>query len=189
MKKILSQFISKSFPYTGKELSTQYIYRYFDLLGDAIIAFIGPCKVNLSEMVDLEDVKTQSPIYSENMLHFLVEHFGESLEKMVLRQRLLITLCLETFREFGVHSLNRKGDDLYHGDSKLSVSIATVSPLSALIHTGINISSKNTPVQTRGLEDYQINPQAFAERVLKKYVEEMEDVFLASCKVRSVSGS
>ena len=53
--------------YEGHQLSPHWIYRTFDLLGDAAVGFIGPCQVNLTEMVDLEDVKASAPIYSPLM--------------------------------------------------------------------------------------------------------------------------
>jgi hypothetical protein len=64
------------------------------------------------------------------------------------------------------------------------VSIASVSPVSALIHAGINISSRSTPVPTRGLADYGIEPAAFAKEVLAGYSAECEGLLRARCKVR-----
>jgi hypothetical protein len=34
------------------------------LPGDSIVAFTGACRVELAEMVDIEDVKASAPIYS-----------------------------------------------------------------------------------------------------------------------------
>jgi uncharacterized protein len=48
--------------YEGYQLSPHWIYRTLNLLGDAAVGFIGPCQVNLTEMVDLEDVKASVPI-------------------------------------------------------------------------------------------------------------------------------
>lgn len=181
-----TQWISEQIPYTGAELRSHFIYDQFNLLGDAIIAFAGPCEVKLGCMVDLEDVKAKSPIYSENMLHFIVEHFQLSLTEMVLRQRILVALLFEECLRWSVKNLRRQGDDLYEGPAKLSVSIATVSPISGLIHTGINISSLHTPVLTRGLEDYKIATPDFARAILQAYKTEMESVRQAVCKVRGV---
>jgi hypothetical protein len=55
--------------------------------------------------------------------------------------------------------------------------------VSALIHAGINISSRNTPVPTRGLADYGIEPRAFAEEILAAYAAECESAWRARCKV------
>ncbi|MGD9580006.1 MAG: DUF366 family protein, partial [Vampirovibrionia bacterium] len=56
--------------YDGTQLSPHWIYNEFGLLGDAIVAFIGECEVNLDHMVDLQDVKENAPIYSKKMLSF-----------------------------------------------------------------------------------------------------------------------
>ena len=71
--------------YDGHQLAPHWIYRNFDILGDAIVAFVGPCKVDLSEMVDIEDVKAEAPIYSPLMLHCIAEFFHGDLELAVYR--------------------------------------------------------------------------------------------------------
>ena len=119
------------------------------------------------------------------MLHFIVEHFGCGLNEAVLRQRLLIAIMEEDLnRRLKLPQVVRKGSDLYDGKYKLTVSIASVSPVSALIHAGINISSRNTPVPTRGLGDYSIEPREFAKTILTSYAAECEGVRRARCKVR-----
>jgi hypothetical protein len=104
----------------------------------------------------------------------------------LLRQRLLMAIMAENLnrRDLKGGRVTRSGSDLYDGRLKLTVSIASVSPVSALIHAGINISSRNTPVPTRGLADYAIEPRAFAEEVLAAYSAECEGLLRARCKVR-----
>ncbi|OVE81872.1 hypothetical protein BVY03_02545, partial [bacterium K02(2017)] len=160
MKTHLSEIQLK---YTGQELHSHFAYQNFNLQGDSIVAFMGPCEVNLDNLVDLEDVKKKAPIFSENMLHFIIEHFNHDLNLTIAYQRLLIDLIRqEICEEEPDLKLKRIGDDLYEDMFKMTVSIATSSPVSCLIHTGINISSKNTPVATKGLEDFKINPHALA---------------------------
>lgn len=181
-----THFHSEPLPYLGPELTSHFIYNRFGLRGDAMVAFAGPCEVHLKDMVDLEDVHAQAPIYSEAMLHFLIEHFQTPLETMVVRQRLLTAQIQSLLFAAGQSQIRRQGDDLYDGQNKLSVSIATVSPVSGLIHFGINISSKNTPVPTRGLNDYGIDWQTFAQNVLQTYSEENHSIRNALTKVRWV---
>ena len=71
---------------------------------------------------------------------------------------------------------------------KLSVSIATKSITSILIHTGLNILSENAPVNASGLaSELGINDtKEFALEVMKRYSEELEDIELAGTKVRGV---
>lgn len=172
--------------YTGDQLRPHFIYQHFQRVGNAMAAFVGPCRVELASMVDLEDVKEKRPIYSEKMLHFLIEIFQTDLPNMVLLQRLFICVLREMLYDHNIYSVKRCGDDLYENHLKLTVSIATISPVSGLIHTGINISSRNTPVPTKGLEDYQIQAKPFALQVMERFSEEMASAANASWKVRPV---
>ena len=84
--------------------------------------------------------------------------------------------------------VKRNGDDLFVNDKKLSVSIATKSLTSVLIHTGINILSEGAPIAVSGLEsDLGIKDiKEFALEVMKRYSDEIDDIILASTKVRGV---
>ena len=177
--------------YDGRQLASHWIYQTFDLLGDAIVVFRGPCRVELSEMVDLEDVKADAPIYSPLMLHCIAEFFQTDLEMAVYRQRLLIITAKELLETLTNRPVRRQGDDLYLARAdgtpgKLSVSIATASPTSTLIHTGFNIETEGTPVPTAGLADLGLDVAAFAADLLSRYAAEIEDIHLARCKVRAV---
>ena len=172
--------------YTGRELHSHFAYKRFDLAGDSLLAFCGGCDVKIDALVDLEDVKAKAGIYSEDMLHFIGEFFHTDLEKVILVQRLLMAIIKDEIASLSGKELSRKGDDIYDGDAKLSVSIATSSPVSTLIHTGINIVSDNTPVKTKGLNDYGIEVLPFAENILSQFESEIADIKFARCKVRGV---
>lgn len=179
--------IDKTMEYTGQELNPHWIYRNYHLIGDAAVAFSGPAQVPIEHMVDLADVKEQAPIYSPQMLHFMIEHFSTDLELAVYRQRLFITGIKEELELFEI-PVTRVGDDLYVNRRKLSVSIATRSIISTLIHVGLNISTEGTPVKTAGLNELGIRDiKSFAENVLRRYRNELEQVYMARCKVRGVS--
>ena len=138
-------------------------------------------------MVDIEDVINSEPIYSKYMLSFISEQFGINLIEGVFRQRLLICIIKELLEEKGVFVV-RNGDDLMINNRKLSVSIATKSITSVLIHTGLNILSEGAPVAAAGLESELgiIDIKEFAIEVMKRYSAELEDIILASTKVRGV---
>ncbi len=182
-----TKFINEEIKYIGSQLAPHWIYKNFHIQGDAIVAFIGECKVDLTEMVDIEDVINNEPIYSKLMLSFISEQFGIGLVEGVLRQRLLITIIKELLEEKGIFVV-RNGDDLMIDNRKLSVSIATKSITSVLIHTGLNILSEGAPVQASGLKSELgiENIEEFAQEVMKRYSEELEDIVLASSKVRGV---
>ena len=173
--------------YDGSQLVSHWILRETGLKGNALVSFIGPCEVKLDAMVDLEDVLAKKPIFSHQMVHFIEECFDENLERMILRQRLFVSLMETELRsQLPELELVRKGDDLYSEHFKLTVSIATVSLVSTLMHTAINVESHDTPVPTKGLKELNVNPFAFARSVMNRYREEMDGVVWARSKVRGV---
>ena len=182
-----TKLIDTEIKYIGSQLAPHWIYKNFKLQGDAIVAFIGECEVALTEMVDIEDVINNEPIYSKSMLSFITEQFNVNLVEGVFRQRLLICIIKELLEERGIFVV-RNGDDLMIDGKKLSVSIATKSTTSILIHTGLNILSEGAPVKASGLtSELGISDiKEFALEVMKRYSEELEDINLASTKVRGV---
>ena len=182
-----TRFIDEEIKYIGSQLAPHWIYKNFKIQGDAIVAFIGECEVKLTEMVDIEDVINNEPIYSKSMLSFISEQFGIGLVEGVLRQRLLITIIKELLEEKGILVV-RNGDDLIIDGRKLSVSIATKSITSVLIHTGLNILSEGAPVKASGLSSELgiENIKDFAIEIMNRYAAEIDDISLASTKVRGV---
>lgn len=182
-----TKFADNEIKYVGSQLSPHWIYRNFNIQGDAIVSFTGECDVKLTEMVDIEDVINNEPIYSKLMLSFISEQFGIGLIEGVFRQRLLICIIKELLEERGVF-VKRNGDDLMINGGKLSVSIATKSVTSVLIHTGLNIVSEGAPVKACGLKSELgiTDIKEFALEVMKRYSEEIDDIILAGTKVRGV---
>lgn len=168
--------------YDGANLQSLYAYKTFNLNGPSIVSFCGPCRVD-EHLVDFEDKKNNAFIRSENMLHFIIEHFDIGLTETIFRQRLFIAIIKDLLPV----GIKRQGDDLYWEDGKLSVSIATASPISTLIHIGLNISNRNTPVKTASLEQLRIFPEPFARAAMTAYQSELSDIAFARCKVRGVS--
>lgn len=121
------------------------------------------------------------------MLHFMAEHFDLDLEKTILRQRLLISLLAQEINRLsGANVIERRGNDLYSKERKLSVAIATLTPVSTVFHVGLNILSSGTPVKTVGLRDLSISPRALAIKILRLYSQELQAVTLSRVKVRAV---
>ncbi len=173
--------------YTGEQLRSLWIYETFAINGDAIVGFAGPCNVPTEALVDSEDRRAGATISAALMLHFIIEHFGDSLSCAVLRQRLLTAIIKDLLQKAGdIPELARDGDDIFCGERKLTVSIATVSPVSALIHTGINIDASGAPVAACGLQDFGIEHFRLAEDIVEAYVAEMCSARFAATKVRGV---
>ncbi len=173
-------------PYWGPELRPHFILSQFRVEGSALAAFLGPCDVKTDHLVDWEDRLVNDTIRSARMVHFLGEFFGITLREGVWLQRLLIAQIFEDLTMQGVQGLRRDGDDLFIADRKLSVSIVTASAVSVLLHAGINVDASGAPVPAVGLEEFELDPIAFAQRTLERFSTEWESVFRATTKVRPV---
>jgi hypothetical protein len=183
---LVTHFCKEERTYDGRQIGSQWAFRELGLVGDSAVAFLGPCRVAISEMVDLADVREGASIESRRMLHFIVEHFDGDLERGVLRQRLLTVLVGEEVNRLAHAALVRRGDDLFTPDGrKASVSIAAPTPVSVKIHFGINVDPAGAPVPAVGLDEFGIDPHEFGATVLRLYGEEMAGVYVARCKVRT----
>jgi len=188
----------KIIEYDGSQLSPLWAYINADVQGDSIVFFRGPCSISEEYMVDIDDRKKNSIISSPEMLHFIVEQFGCGIDRIVLIGRLLVSVVIETLRysTFDDVEFEREFDNIFgylpdEGDrGKLSVSVATVSPVSGLIHLGLNIKSKGTPVRTVGLDELGVEDvDKFAVEVARRFIEEMKALGVDASKVRPVSDS
>lgn len=172
--------------YDGSQLHSHFALRRFGVEGDAVVVFKGAMDVAREHTADLEDLLAGTPIRSAWMLHLIVECFHTSLTAMVLRQRLLARIAADLLhREWNVE-VRVKGDDLYVGEGKLSVSIAAPSPVSCLIHFGLNISTRKVPVTAAGLEELGVDPDRLGPALARAFAEELASVEAARCKVRGV---
>jgi hypothetical protein len=130
------------------------------------------------------------------MVHFIGEFFGMGLREGVFLQRLFMStlgeLVNETLISHGKAGdlVRRDGDDLFVGQGtaarKLSVSIVTASPVSLLLHTGINIDPSGAPVPAIGLQELGVLPEQWVPRALERFKAEWESVDWACSKVRPV---
>ncbi len=179
-------FIEEEIKYIGSQLSPHWIYKNYHLMGDSIVSFVGEVDVDISEMVDIEDVINNEPIYSKKMLNFIIEQFNCPLEQMVWVQRLFMSIIKETLEKYGA-KITRDGDDLFFDNRKLSVSIATKSITSCLIHTGLNIIKEGAPISVSDLTEIGIQDiKAFALEIMDKFNQENHSIKMATCKVRGV---
>lgn len=184
-----SLFLETTEKYDGSQLVSLRSYLKHKILGDSIVAWIGACEITPEHMVDGEDLVAGAEIRGGRMLHFIVEKFDSSLLAAVALQRLLASIVkdeLQKLSPVAARDLHRDGDDLWLGDRKLSISIATQSPVSSLIHFAVNITNENTPVKTLALEDLKVDPRVLAESVMVAFCNEVAGVREATQKVRWV---
>ena len=180
-----TRWISEPIAYDGSQLRAHWILRRFGIAGDALVAFRGPCAVARDEIADLADIDGPG-IAGAEMLHFLYERFDDGdLVRAILRQRLLSCIAAEAIEALGGTRPRRDGDDLFVGDGKLSISIATRSTVSTLIHFAVNVENVGTPVVTSALADLGIDPEALAREVLSRVDREEASLRAARAKVRA----
>lgn len=179
-------FIKNHFKYTGEQLQPLYAYLNYKILGDSIVSWVGSCDIPFEHMVDGEDLLDQSPIRGDLMLHFIIEMFDQSLYAGVTTQRLFASLAKDLIEELNKNiRINRKGDDLFLNEGKLSISIATRFTQSAMIHFAINVTNEGTPVKTASFADLGISPEVFSLEMMKRFSFEVEDMKMATYKVKT----
>lgn len=202
MSRLATLFSKQERSYTGVELRPHFLLSEMGLKGSALGAFIGPCDVKTEHLVDWEDRLAEDRIAARQMIHFIGEFFGvaRSLQEGVLIQRFLMALMAEDLNEIlfkkGSNRLcYRRGDDLYlpeisgtdlSSSRKLSVSIVTASPVSLLLHVGINVDPFGAPVPAIGLSELDISPESWVKGVLERFAAEWQDIEWACAKVRPV---
>jgi hypothetical protein len=209
----------KRIDYDGAQLKSFWLRETFGIEGDGVAYFEGSANVRPDgHMIDFEDVEAKDFITSDRMLHFIGEFFDcpPSIELATLRQRLFAAVVQNhlqdnylRFRDWSTPrlSLRRDGDDLmlkigevgeggYEG--KLSVSIATVSPVSSLFHFAMNITRQGVPPHVQAASLSCINPQferpereydmltGFAANVLAGFECEMNGIWRCAGKVKWV---
>ncbi len=180
-------FLNEKLNYDGSQLRSLFAYLNHKLLGDSCVCFIGSCNISFENMLDGEDFLERSEIKGSEMLHFIFEIFDRELVTGVFLQRLFASIISDEIYKQTKTKLIRTGDDLYLEGKKLSISVATKSPNSVLVHFAMNISNLGTPVPTLSLEDLDIQPKKFAEILLKQISEEYDSILVARLKVKATT--
>ena len=180
-----TKWIEKESKYDGLQLKPLVNYLQHGLLGDSCVAWMGPCDIPLAHMMDGEDLLEKAQIKGARMLHFVFEVFDRELITGVFLQRLFASIVQDLVFEKTQKHLIRVGDDLFLQDGKLSISIATRSATSVLVHFAVNITNDGTPVKTSSLEDLGIDPKDFADHALQQISREYQSIVQATHKVRT----
>jgi len=186
-----SLWIDKKINYDGSQLRSLFAYMEHGILGDSIVGFRGACDVKIDHMIDGEDKRENQRICGDDMAHFIVELFECDLLSGVGVQRVLAALVKDALvrenPELAPRFI-REGDDIYFlseiGEKKkFSISIATKSPVSTLVHFAFNISNEGTPVPTCALSDFEIEANEFVRNVLVSLEKEIQSMREATRKV------
>lgn len=186
-----AHFIDKNFTYDGSQLRSLFAYLDHGILGPSIVSWVGPCAIPFIHMVDGEDLLAQAVIQGDEMLHFIIEVFDRDLFSGVALQRLFASMAKDYLQmtaqtALAGQNLHREGDDIYLGDKKLSISIATKSPISVMVHFAMNVTNRGTPVKTLSFEDLKVQPQKVAQDLMNTFCTEFASIAVATQKVRPV---
>lgn len=182
-----TKWIDERIKYDGSQLRSLFAYLNYELSGDSVLAWQGPCDITLENMADGEDLLQNAKICGSDMLHFLIEIFHKPLFAAVATQRLVASLAHDLVVQLSGKSsseFRRDGDDIYWKDKKLSISIAAPSPVSCMIHFAVNVSNEGTPVPTCSLADFNIDPKNLAQKLLEVIQKEFTSMEFATVKVR-----
>lgn len=186
-----THFIEKKFAYDGSQLRSLYAYLEHGVQGPSIISWVGACSIPQEHMVDGEDLVANAVIRGDEMLHFIIEVFDRDLFSGVALQRIFASLAKDYIEVqaksfFISQKLHRDGDDIYLGENKLSISIATKSPVSTLVHFAVNVTNDGTPVKTLCLKELGLDPARVAEDLMIAFRKEFISMMTATQKVRPV---
>ena len=185
--------------YDGAILQDRFAYEYFRdkvLRTGNIIAGVSPAKVEVEYMVDKQDVLDGDFIYSDKMMHFLIEIPDIDLYAGVCVQRVFNSIIANILASKYLQcDIEVDGDDIFvHKEftnggivqqrGKCSVSIAKYCNGAVLIHTGINISAgKRAPAfaYSTNLTDEQA--EAFMKDCIEAFYATSIDIWLATTKI------
>ncbi len=161
--------------YDGSQISSLWAYTLFKVQEDSIVCFRGACDVAPLHMIDREDRMNEEKIESPDMIQFIAEHFDSTaLALAYTRQRLLACIALEALFDRRV-AVTRSGDDLYYDGQKMSVSIASASPVSQKIHFGINVRSDEWgSLEKAGVS--VADAEALMAEIGSRYASEQDDI-------------
>ena len=184
-----SKILPDPIKYDGSQIAPLWAYS-MGIKGDSIVIFHGPMDVTFENMKDLEDEKAGRTIKGDDLIHFIVERFDSpaSMRLAYYMQRLLI-VCIRDVLERHEIKTTRNGDDLFVGDGKLTVSIASAGVTSEKIHCGINITTQGTPcdIRTAALLDLGIkNWKALATEIAETFIRETDDIEGDMVKTKSI---
>jgi len=185
--------------YDGSLIHNRFAYKFHRkkvLSIGNIVAFRASMKVEMSGMIDLEDLLDADFIYSDDAINFCWEIPNMCPTGAVAFQRLLNTGIANILASLIRKPIEMKGDDLMVHDrfigsdkterevGKVSVSITYSKDGVAIGHTGININAGkkapgfayNTNLSDEGVKELQL-------AVIDYFNREVADIFVATSKV------
>ncbi len=170
MHRIQYKNISEQIPLTLDAMKAHWALKEHGVEGDSILSFSGPFRVTAEDFLDITADTERNLIAQETpMLHFIAEHFDDSLELAIYRQYLLVSIAEEKLdKRLGKGHIIRWGEVLYDGRERLSTSAVTKNPVSTKIHLGLFLEDQKDK-QLKGIVSLGIEPMEFAQLVVGQY--------------------
>lgn len=184
--------------YKGNQLSPMFVYNETKGVAN-IVLFRGPMSLNSNDLVDAEDKVNNDSIHSRDAINIIAELPFVDLVGGVALQRIMIRKIVDVLQSMvsNVYWLI-DGDDIKFCKApvsqpdykKLSVSIATKTATSVLIHIGLNIfAGQNAPAFAGSLIDIvnvlekDEKVYEFMRNIADAITIELNDIYEASMKV------
>lgn len=183
---ITCSFVEENFAYDGSQLRHLFAYEKFGILGTSLVAWTGSCHVPFEKMVDGEDKFSRSEIRGDHMLHFIGEFFHQDIYFSVALQRLFASIVFNEILRLKpelAQQAELSGDDIFLKNKKLSISIASISAFSSMLHFAVNIESKGTPVPTISLSELSIPVESLVQSVFTRFEKEYSSLVQATQKI------
>jgi hypothetical protein len=163
--------------FDGSQLRSEWTRRFFGEAGEGIVVFSGPFRPAADLSVSLAD---RTSFHDRQLLHVIVQHQHQDVEKLRLQQRLLLDVAKDKLNHRlpgdAVHSdiVQRWGQDLRRGSQHLSVSIIRMSPHGALIHLGILVPEAEAASSKQPGARVKLEPFELAQAIMDQYVFEVD---------------
>ena len=179
-------FLTEPMKMTIEAMRPHWALVNFDLWGDSMVVFRGTMDVEPKDMIDLKEMKRGTVFPSGDLLHFVIEHFGDELKTGVLRQNILVNIAEEKLgHRLGSKKILRWGDDLYDEDRRITLTAVAQTPVSVKIHLGICIDS-DQDAGFVGLNEYDLDYQEVAEVIGNQYRADMKRLMEKCWRMRAI---
>ncbi|MCD6531961.1 DUF366 family protein [bacterium] len=172
---------------TIEAMKPHWALKKFDLWGDSLVVFRGPVDIKPDEIIDLKDFKSGTIFPRGEMLHFVIEHFGDNLETGILRQNILVSIAEEKLahRIGDARKILRWGDDLFDEDQRLSITAVAPTIVSVKIHLGICIDP-DPENGFGGISEYSLDPVELGEVIGNQYRADMRRLREKTWRMRPI---
>jgi len=170
--RLKKHLVPEQLEFDGHQLDSGWARESFALDGESIVAFVGP----FDPESGIVTFPSACQIFRKRrMLHLVVEHLHDDLEKLRLQQRLLLCVLKDKLdHRLKGDLVQRWDEELFHESTQITVSTSMLTTSSAVIYTGVNIQGGDSESKLWGLEDGGIDALELAQVVVDQYVFEIE---------------